>query len=328
MLANSRPRATMSYVSTQELPYLFSNCHTAIHFNARSLRKHYDEFHSVLSLAGHPFSIICISESWLKDSDKNLYCFPSYSAEYCHRTTSSYGGSAIFIFSDIGYRRRHDLSLNVADCESVWIELDKSAFGSDGRNTIFGSIYRSPSSSLPNFCNELSILLQSATSENKNIVVMGDININILDTNSPCQHEYLNCFNGYGFESLIDLPTRCPPDGSGTLIDHAFTNLLSPPNAFILRTDITDHYPIALRFHCLLPKRNTPSMKSLLDKIRFSEQIANANWSSVYSCENAQTSYTTFSSMVGKCLSASTTLVFCKKKICLTPVPLDNSKSA
>lgn len=173
MITNLHPRGTMAYVSTQELPYLFSNCHTAIHFNARSLRKHYNEFQSVLSLASNPFSIICISETWLKESDKNLYCFPSYCAEYCHRVTSSYGGSAIFIFSEIKYRRRHDLSLNIADCESVWIELDTSTFGSDGRNTIFGSIYRSPSSSLPNFCSELSNLLHSATSENKNVVVMG-----------------------------------------------------------------------------------------------------------------------------------------------------------
>lgn len=305
----------MPYVSTQELPYLLSDRHTAIHFNARSLRKHYDEFHSVLSLTSDPFSIICISESWLNDSDKNLYCFPSYCAEYCHRATSSYGGSAIFILSEIRYRRRHDLFLNVADCESVWIEIDKSSFVSDGRNTIFGSIYRSPSSSLPNFCSELNNLLHAATSENKNIIVMGDININILDSNSSSQHEYLNCFNGYGFESLIDLPTRCPPDGPGTLIDHAFTNLLSPPDAFILRTDITDHYPIALRFHSLLPKKHTPSMKSVFDKVHFSHLISNANWSSVYSCEDAQISYTKFSSIVSKCISASTTAVSCKKSM-------------
>lgn len=91
-------------------------------------------------------------------------------------------------------------------------------------------------------------------------------------------------------------------------------NLLSLPDAFILRTDITDHYPIALRFHCLLLKTHTPSMKSLFNKVRFSEQIANANWSSVCSCEDAQISYTKFSSIVGKCISAATTVVSCKKQ--------------
>lgn len=55
-------------------------------------------------------------------------------------------------------------------------------------------------------------------------------------------------------------------------------------------------------------------MKSLFNKVRFSEQIANANWSSVCSCEDAQISYTKFSSIVGKCISAATTVVSCKKQ--------------
>lgn len=172
----------MAYIETNQLQSLTSatNCAVA-HFNARSHRKHYDEFPSFLTSTPHPFVAICVSETWLNASDKNLFSFPSYCPEYCHRTSSSYGGSAIFVLSSVKYKRRDDLNLNVVDCESVWVELDRGSFSVTDKHTIIGSIYRSTSSSVSNFCSELERILHSISLENKNVIIMGDININLLD---------------------------------------------------------------------------------------------------------------------------------------------------
>lgn len=119
----------MAYIGLNEFQSISNHtCYSAVHVNARSLRKHYNEFHTLFSSTTSPISVICVSETWLSESDKNLYGFPSYTAEYCHRRNSSHGGSAIFVLGSVTYKRRLDLSLNVPDCESVWIEVDSPNF--------------------------------------------------------------------------------------------------------------------------------------------------------------------------------------------------------
>lgn len=298
----------MAYVNTSELPSLCSeNQELAVHFNARSIRKHFDEFQCLLSTSRHPFAIICISETWLSDADKNLYCFPSYSSEYCHRDTSNHGGAAIFLHSSLKYKRRLDLALNVPDCESVWVEIDKSTFGSLNKNTIFGCIYRSPSSSIQNFCSAFDKVLHLITDENKNVVVLGDININLLDDCSSV-NEYSNCYQGHGLETLINIPTRCSDQGTSTLIDHALTNILTPPEAFVIRANITDHYLIALRFHSTRKDKNPPSHHSVFDKNLFAELIRVVDWSRVTSLTDPKNAYAEFYSILKSAIDSSTSI--------------------
>lgn len=57
--------------------FFMKQCLSAIHFNAWSLRKHYDEIYNFLASLDHTFSLICISETWLSQAD-NLFGFPSY----------------------------------------------------------------------------------------------------------------------------------------------------------------------------------------------------------------------------------------------------------
>lgn len=154
-----------------------------IHFNARSLRKNIDAITNFISSVQHAFTFICISETWLSDADNGMSGFPSYQAEYCHRQTDSHGGAAIFLSQDVAYTRRCDLELNVTHCESMWIEVDRS-FLNNEKNLRLGCIYRSPSSSLCDFLRRLSEVLSLLTFENKNVVIVGDVNINLLDTDS------------------------------------------------------------------------------------------------------------------------------------------------
>lgn len=135
--------------------------------NTRSPWKYHDEFCSLLTSIPHSFVAICVSEMWLNKSDKNLFPFPSYCPEYCHRTSSSHGGSAILVLSSVKYKRRDGVYLNVVDCESVWVELDRGSFGVNDKHTLTGSIYRSTSSPVSNFRLELKSILHSISLETK-----------------------------------------------------------------------------------------------------------------------------------------------------------------
>lgn len=107
------------YLNTSEVDhFLFNSSCSLIHFNARSMRKHYDDIQNLLSTITKPFPIICITETWLSDADKNLFGFPNYSSEYAHRPSSNHGGAAIYVLSNLAFKRRHDLALNLPNCEA------------------------------------------------------------------------------------------------------------------------------------------------------------------------------------------------------------------
>lgn len=84
---------------------------------------------------------------------------------------------------------------------------------------VVGSIYRSPGSSNTEFCNKLEAILNCLTYKNKNIFITGDVNINIIDFFDSSCSEYIDCVLGYGLQLLINLPTRSPGHGPGTVIE-------------------------------------------------------------------------------------------------------------
>lgn len=143
---------------------------------------------------------------------------------------------------------------------------------------------------------------------------MGDNNINLLDASSTYVAQFVSCFQGYGLESLISLPTRCTNNGLGTLIDHALSNLLHPPSAFIIQSNITDHFPVALRFENSPRINNVSFFTNTFDRKKFVEAVLNSDWSCVTSLNNAETAYTTFISIISNCISSSTSSVECHKR--------------
>lgn len=233
-----------SFERTKALLKDNASAFSLIHFNIRSLRKHYDDVCAFFSVIDHTFSFICLSETWLTSHDGALYGIPGYISEYCHREDSRGGGSAVLVDSTVPYRRRLDVSLSTPLCESVCIEIDHHHLPMTNRNTVILSLYRSPSSSYAEFCAEFEVMLNKLIEENKNVVICGDININIADQHSQSCSEYVRCCLGCGFSSVIRTPTRYD---SNTFIDHILVSLPTDDiTAGVLDYATTDHYPIFL----------------------------------------------------------------------------------
>lgn len=78
--------------------------------------------------------------------------------------------------------------------------------------------YRSPNSNTLSFLNDLSRYLENKQNANVNIL-LGDLNLNILNNNDNMVNQYTSLLNTHGFFSLYEDVTR--PD-SQTCIDHVF----------------------------------------------------------------------------------------------------------
>ena len=70
-----------------------------IHFNIRSLRKHFDDLYCYLESLDHVFDVIALSETWLKETDNlNFFTLPNFHPPIVlNRPHDEGGGIALYI---------------------------------------------------------------------------------------------------------------------------------------------------------------------------------------------------------------------------------------
>ena len=90
---------------------------------------------------------------------------------------------------------------------------------------VAGCIYKHPKQTIPDFLdNHLLPLLEKLSHENKQILIMGDFNINLLNYDDKNIANFLNTMFSYSYLPFINnTPTRVTGH-SKTLIDNIFYN--------------------------------------------------------------------------------------------------------
>jgi exonuclease III len=146
------------------------------------------------------------------------------------------GGVGIYIKQGIQYLRRYDLEND--EVEGIWIEFKQS----NAKNFIVGIIYRPPDTSKhlsKNFENSFINCIKKITSETKECIILGDININYL--NDECHKKFKEMIDLQGLIQMINEPTRVTKD-TKTLIDVVLTS--HPENLCninVVLSSLSDH---------------------------------------------------------------------------------------
>jgi len=208
------------------------------------------------------------------------------------------GGVSVFIKANAMYKRREDLEFNNDCIESVIIEMDKS-YTQMKKNVIAAVIYRPPNTDITLFNASMDQLLSVIKRENKASSVMGDFNINLLNTDNHLgSSEFLNCMYSYSFFPLINRPTRIT-NQTATLIDNIFCNIAQ--NSVldgILLTDISDHLPI---FCITANEINISAEENFYSRTyndtnvnKFKAMLHDIDWNLVKEINDCQKAYTVF----------------------------------
>ena len=252
---------------------------TFMHINIRSLRANFDQLLLYLQSANHKFTGIICSEIWINEEETCLYEIEGYKAHFYCRPDKRAGGLAVYLSHDVIAHYSSIFSLH-ADFLKITCVID------DFKYEIL-AIYRYHDGDLKLFTNELNNIIE--TINYKDIIVLGDININLADLNTAEQNAYLDNLLANGFVSFMNLPTRVTSQ-SKTCIDHIFvrSNDLSQYESALLHLDITDHYPIILKLNTCSTKNNsaTASSNHSVEKINFDmlkEFLSNTDWTVVLS---------------------------------------------
>ena len=215
----------------------FQSSLTAIHFNARSLQKHYKAICDLLAESSTKFDIIGISETKFIDEDEstNDSCISDSNVDldvskiqiegyqFEHTPTNfAFGGAGLYVSKKLDFVFRPDLKFKIDSCETCFFELKSN--DNKQKSTIVGVIYRHPHDNHSEFFLKLQSVAESILKKS-NLIILGDTNIDI-SANNTCLHAktYQDILLGLDLKNIISRPTRIT-NTSATIIDHIITNL-------------------------------------------------------------------------------------------------------
>ena len=153
-----------------------------IHLNIASLPSHIDDLRVLYESLQNKPAVIGITESNLYLNDRNITNINLDGFSYEHAPTEAKkGGALLYINSKLNYKLRVDLNIyRPKELDSVFVEIINESNPSES-NLIVGCLYRHPSMNTKTFNNDyLEPLLEKLNLEKKNILLMGDFNINLL----------------------------------------------------------------------------------------------------------------------------------------------------
>lgn len=186
------------------------------YLNICSIRNKKDKLEDFLSQLKQKISIIVISETWLNSEESKFFEIEGYNSYHCTRNLGVGGGVSIFVLESILV---NELVNYEADGNAVLVlALIKE-------NVKVCGIYRKPDSNLKDFLAYYDDLLGKM----KNMIVMSDFNLNLLNkTNISCS-TYNSLVNANGYLTLNKISdefmTRISARSNGSIIDHVTTDI-------------------------------------------------------------------------------------------------------
>ena len=196
----------------------------------------------------------------------------------------------MFLHNTLVYKLRLDLSINTIDNESLAVEI----INKKTKNVIVHAMYRPPCGKIKPFKKYLKNTFLKNKSACKTMYLVGDFNLNVLEykINRKIQNFFDLIFQ-HGLIPIINKPTRVTKRNA-TAIDHIITNsyLSSKLKTGIIKTDISDHFPIFLVSETpdisTYPSTTTIFKRYINDKSikQFNLLLNEVNWDNVL--QNAQ----------------------------------------
>ncbi|RVE43158.1 hypothetical protein evm_012189 [Chilo suppressalis] len=179
------------------------------------------------------------------------------------------------------------------------------------QDTVIVAIYRSPSvTNIDNFNGNLDQILQSLTSF-KNVIITGDININIIpDIHDAGTQDYLNLCSYHGFYPAHTLPTH----QSGSCLDHMMIKSRSTYLTLVTKTPLTDHSAVLLTLNLSLPKLNHKLVKSKLNIKKLEHDLCKLDFAPVFQSTDANASLLYLINNVEQAILHNTSVVASNKQ--------------
>ena len=218
------------YYDNEQLQALLSNTNhnlNILSLNCQSLNAKYEQLKIYLNeYLNNSIDVICLQETWLNESSNiNMYDIPGYKMINQTCKASSHGGLAIYLKEELTYKQlefqsmysnssTENLSSIIDISESLFIEVTIPSSGNTcrERKIIIGNVYRPPRDTneyYSIFTNHINEILDYFARGNKEVIITGDFNIDLLRINEKIAFgEFLETILANSFLPAIVFPTR------------------------------------------------------------------------------------------------------------------------
>ena len=199
--------AQMQRLAFEKLPNQ-SNHIGIIHHNTQSLKAHFAAF--CTNIVPKNFDVICLSETWLINSDYSALQIPNYDFFATHPQHKRGGGVAVYISNKIEHYKIISTQSNDA-IETMCIKIVCEA-----TPLILCVVYRHPNGPKKRLCNLPQDLIEQMHAEHAStIIVVGDFNENLFTSNPIiCSYFQQRNFQQHASEATTQ---------NDTLLDHIYT---------------------------------------------------------------------------------------------------------
>ena len=181
MLTEVLPRANRAMVTNNStvLTKVSANRNRATRGVAvSSIGANFDTFNCFTNLLNKKFNILCFSESWLNDYNKNLCTIERYDAFHNVRCDGRRGGGLpVYISNVFKSKIIHPCTISPQTIETLFIETVKK-----NCRLLIISIYRPPNANAILFIDKLSELISIISGNGyAEIILCGYFNLDILN---------------------------------------------------------------------------------------------------------------------------------------------------
>lgn len=271
--------------------------------NIRSCKSNFNTFLTEIKNHMKTSNLIILTETNLKNEENALFFINNYNAEYVNRKNRRGGGIAVFIKDHLKYEVINEYVIpDSFETLIIKIELYK-------RPIILICIYRPPSLTNINiFCRELESLITKFGMKDE-IIIMGDMNIDILKNNCYVQ-KYLDMIAENGLMNLnFSEPTRVDLIlNTATNIDHALLRIRQDceTDVQIIQTHASDHFAVVLKFSAPMQElSHKKSLKHVLCNNKINSLLVKCNFSDSLEARSPAEIYANFKSKIDNIYSQS-----------------------
>lgn len=238
--------------------------------NIRSIFKNINGFHTVLTRSRIHWDIITLTECWLRNNDS----VPDLDGYNSFKTSANITqNEGVVVYVHKGYNVSVDEPAFL-DANCLQIQID--------RDTILLAIYRPPGyKDITNFLNSLNLILMRISQFN-NIIISGDINININDNYQDSnKNNYLNLLASFGLLPAHSLPTRL-----NSCLDHIILKTVLPAKTYVAHSALTDHETVLLYLAKKMPQLNSHKTIVRFNREQLDLDIRRLDFSQIYSIQD------------------------------------------